>query len=162
MTTDELREYIGDTGFKLNAIGRSDLVDAFSLLYQHGFRAEEIALWKEWVLLPNNQVQFPTLKKGNVRTIDANLLRPRILNTAISHQLSFDLPSYKTMDNYFNIIYPKKLKNGRKPITTHAFRHLYVKTLYQQGFTPEFITQKMGLVDPNTVLVYITSNITYL
>lgn len=109
-------------------------------MYLTGLRVSECCEMDSIVVLDDNKLQFPEKKRSNARVLDVSELEP----------LYFEL--FQSEEKAYKYMYPKRLsqlmrklftcdniKIGEKNVSTHLFRHNYIK--------------KLLLIDGNTVEV---------
>ena len=83
----------------------------------------------------------------------------KFYNTVVSGELSFYLAGYQAVLRAFYRAAGVKFRNGGKNITTHIFRHNYIKKLSREGVSIDDIMTKTGIKSKSVVNGYINSRI---
>lgn len=136
------------------------LYSVFDTLNKTGLRCNEVLEFNRWNILSENLFQVTTEKKSNPRLFAADELNPLYSDLLKNDATVLLIHNYKSIARKFKLFCPfTRLTVGSKQISTHLFRHNYVKMLYHQGQTIEQIAAKIGEKDPKNILGYINSQI---
>jgi hypothetical protein len=112
-------------------------------------------------LIDIDTVRVITQKFSNPRFISLSDFNSIYISHLASGQLHTLIRSYSYYSSkmlIFNSLFPRlHIKN--KQITTHLFRHNYVKKLFDQGQTIEEISSIIGEREPKNTLGYVYSQI---
>lgn len=134
----------------------------FDSLYNTGLRVNELIDYSRITQIDINTVLVTTQKHSNPRAINTSLLNSTYFEALKNNSLKLFIRSYSYYNSSFitRCRYYKDLKIGDKQVTTHLFRHNYIKKLALNGFTCNQISAIIGeRVDTNTQS-YIDSIIT--
>ena len=140
-------------------LGLGHYNDVFVLLHDFGFRVNELYRYQFWTIDNNGFVNFPTSKGSGSRVVHYTLLPDDVYNTVVSGELSFYLAGYQAVLRAFYRAAGVKFRNGGKNITTHIFRHNYIKKLSREGVSIDDIMTKTGIKSKSVVNGYINSRI---
>jgi len=147
-------------------VAHSKLYDVYSYivfdsLYRTGLRINELLEYSRISIIDIDSVLVETQKFSNPRIISISDFNPIF----IAHHATGTLPSLIRSYAYYTekmLLYNQlfnRLYINTKRISTHLFRHNYVKKLYSNGFSIPEISNVIGeKVDKNT-LGYIHSQI---
>ena len=125
----------------------------FDSLYKTGLRINELIDYSRITQIDTNTVLITTQKFSNPRAINTSLLNPTYYKAFQDNTLKLFVRSYSYYNSAFitRCRYFKDLKIGGKLVTTHLFRHNYIKKLALNGFTAQQISAIIGeRVDKNT------------
>lgn len=157
---EEFEGSILATMAKIELFNFSPDYDYFWLLYEFGFRAEELRNLQTWSILPNGNILAPTLKNGTSRELDVSLVPLRVL---LSIALGTNLIAIKSYSTYQRYIAKGSnlhlLTVGGKHIRLHAFRHYRMKKMFQDGQSLAQIQSWFGLAAIATVAGYVYSDV---
>lgn len=160
LTNTELDELLTQFVYSLPLAPNTPNYAMFITLYDHGFRVSELRHLQDWVINASDQVEAPTLKGGNVRTIPIGELHALVLQSIYDSTNYVYFSSYDYYKNYFKReISVKDLTVGEKSVSTHAFRHNRIKQLSNEGMTVEQIRVHMGISQTSTVTGYLNSQV---
>jgi site-specific recombinase XerD len=133
----------------------------FDTLYRTGLRINELLEYERVSLIDIDTVQVITQKFSNPRIIPLSDFNPIYIAHLASGQLPALIRSYSYYSSkmlIYNSLHPRLyIKN--KQVTTHLFRHNYVKRLFDLGQTIEQISETIGEREPKNTLGYVYSQI---
>lgn len=137
------------------------LLDPFTILFNHGFRVNELNLIPSWELLPDNKILCKTLKGSADRIITESEF-PSSVRRSIEANHNYTLSvSVSALERaMFSNIPGGRFSVKSKNVSTHLFRHRKFKTLHASGLSITAIKSLMGLSNDKVVLGYIESIIT--
>ena len=133
----------------------------FDSLYNTGLRVNELLEYSRVEIVDTNTVQVTTQKFSNPRLIEISDLNPIYFAHLAADTLNSILRSYSYYSNkfvLFNSLFPR-LTIKDKRITTHLFRHNYVKKLHDEGFSIAEISSIIGEREEKNTIGYIYSEI---
>ncbi len=135
----------------------------FDTLYRTGLRISELLEINRIQLLSSEKILITTQKKSNNRIIDKKQFNEIFIESFISNQLHFLLRNYKYYSLNFNLYNPlnHNLRTRNKQISTHLFRHNYIKKRFQSGLSVSEISNEIGEKENKNTLKYINSIIYY-
>lgn len=162
LTTDQLNTECKTIIDSLASNGYKRFEDVLYMLFQYGFRANEVYRWRFWTIQPNNLISFPPSKGCNPRVIPLDELPINIQSTITTSQLHFYLPKYDSLIYNFKQFTEHTYRAGDKNISTHIFRHNRIKQMNETGYSIAQIKAFTGLKKDQTVRGYINSTITKL
>jgi len=125
----------------------------FDSLYKTGLRINELIEYSRITQIDTNTVLVNTQKFSNPRAINSSLLNETYFEAFKSNTLKLFIRSYSYYNSSFitRCRYYKDIKIGGKPVTTHLFRHNYIKKLWINGFDCNQISGIIGeRVNKNT------------
>ncbi len=134
----------------------------FDTLFNTGLRVNELLEYSRVEIIDTNTVQVTTQKFSNPRLIDISILNPIYFAHLASDTLKSILRSYSYYSNkfvLFNSLYPR-LAIKDKRVTTHLFRHNFVKKLHDNGMSIPEISEIIGEREEKNTMGYIYSEIT--
>lgn len=132
----------------------------FNLLYKFGFRINELSLVHQWNILSHGVYVCPTEKGGNDREIEYLDPTGKINQSIMDGENYVFTRDWRAYSRYINSkTGGNRYKHNDKFITTHLFRHNYIKKLSEDGKTVSEIKTITGLIDTNVVNGYINSEI---
>ncbi|MDF1549372.1 MAG: tyrosine-type recombinase/integrase [Bacteroidales bacterium] len=147
-------------------VGHSKRYDMYSYivfdsLYKTGLRINELLDYSRISIVDINSVLVQTQKFSNPRIIPIEDFNPVFISHLASSSLHSLIRSYSyysekmlLYNNLFNKLYINK-----KRISTHLFRHNFVKKLYTEGSTIQQISNTIGERDDKNTLGYVYSQI---
>lgn len=132
----------------------------FDTLNLTGLRCNEALEFERWTILTDNLFQVTTEKKSSPRLFNAEELNP-LYSDLLKNDATYLLThNYKSVARKFKLFCPySNLVVGNKQISTHLFRHNYVKKLFNQGQSIQQISDKIGEKEPKNILGYVNSQI---
>jgi len=134
------------------------MIDLFYNLYNTGLRFTELTSKERWEMIDPDTYKVRTLKNSNPRAIEAADLSQQFKNAQKSPGRLYPTCLYSTtaiwLQRAFHPLAPR-IKN--KKVTTHIFRHNFIKRLHQEGKEIEEIQTITGEVDGKNVETYINS-----
>jgi site-specific recombinase XerD len=133
----------------------------FDTLYNTGLRVNELLEYSRIEIIDTNTVQVTTQKFSNPRLIQISDLNPIYFAHLAADTLNSILRSYSYYSNkfvLFNSLFPR-LSIKDKRVTTHLFRHNYVKKLHDNGLTIPEISSIIGEKEDKNTIGYIYSEI---
>ncbi len=130
-------------------------------MYHYGVRIGEV--FDNHILFDNinNQLIIQPQKRNNKRIITqiARYTAEHLERLYIMNELQ--QINYKSLQREISKLAPYRcMKNGNKNISTHIFRHNYIKQLEQQGYTQAQITTHMGYKSNEVAEIYTNSKLT--
>jgi len=131
----------------------------FETLYNTGLRINELIDYSRLNLVDTNSILVQTQKFSNPRLIDIVYFNGTYFSNFITGNLKNFIRSYSYYCDKlitYNFEY-SKLFVLDKHITTHIFRHNYVKKLYASGFTITEISAIIGERENKNTEGYINS-----
>lgn len=136
------------------------LYSVFDTLNKTGLRCNEVLEFSRWNILSENLFQVTTEKKSNPRLFAADELNPLYSDLLKNDATILLTHNYKSIARKFKLFCPyTRLTAGSKQISTHLFRHNYVKKLFNKGQTIEQIANTIGEKDAKNILGYVNSQI---
>ena len=134
------------------------MIDLFYNLYNTGLRYTEMTSKNRWEMIDPVTYRVTTLKHSNPRIIAAADLSQQFINSQKLPGKLYPSCLYSTtaiwLQRAFHPLAPR-IKN--KKVTTHIFRHNFIKRLAQEGKEIEEIQTITGEVDGKNVETYIRS-----
>ena len=134
------------------------MIDLFYNLYNTGLRFTEMTSKSRWEYVDPETYRVTTLKHSNPRRIAAADLSTQFKNSQKLPGKLYPTCLYSTtslwLQRAFHPLAPR-IKN--KKVTTHIFRHNFIKRLAQEGIPVEEIKTITGEVDSKNVETYINS-----
>lgn len=136
------------------------LKEVFQTMYDEGLRYQESADISRWTKNIDGDYEVQTLKKGNIRIIEASNVSP-IRSAAVAVAAwKVNQVSYSTAERIFqNSIQAYKIWHEDKVIGTHLFRHNRFKQWGEDGRSEGWILNHTGLKNINVVQHYLTSEL---
>ncbi len=134
----------------------------FDTLYNTGLRVNELLEYSRVEIIDTETVQVTTQKFSNPRLIEISDINPIFFAHLAADTLKSILRSYSYYSNkfvLFNSLFPR-LTIKDKRITTHLFRHNYVKKLHDNGLSIPEISKVIGEREEKNTMGYIFSEIT--
>jgi len=134
----------------------------FDTLYNTGLRVNELLEYSRVEIIDTEIVQVATQKFSDPRLIEISELNPIYFAHLASDTLKSILRSYSYYSNkfvLFNSLFPR-LAIKDKRVTTHLFRHNYVKKLHDNGLSILEISKIIGEREEKNTMGYIYSEIT--
>lgn len=118
----------------------------FQSLYNTGLRVNELIEYSRLQLIDTNTLLVTTQKFSNPRTLNVNLFNTTYLQAFQSNTLHNFIRSYSYYNSQFitRLKYYKNLRISGKQVTTHLFRHNYIKKMYLNGFDCNQISAIIG------------------
>ncbi len=147
-------------------VAHSKLYDMYSYiifdsLYRTGLRINELLDYSRISIIDTNSALVQTQKFSNPRVISISDFNPVYISHLASNSLDAFIRSYSyysekmfLYNNMFNKLYVNK-----KRISTHLYRHNFVKKLYNDGFSIPEISNTIGERDSKNTLGYVHSKI---
>jgi len=133
----------------------------FDTLYRTGLRINELLEYERITLIDIDTVQVITQKFSNPRLIplsDFNSIFISHLASGSLHTLIRSYSYYSSKILIYNSLFPRLyIKN--KQVTTHLFRHNYVKKLFEEGQSIEEISEIIGERESKNTMGYVYSQI---
>ena len=130
--------------------------------YNFGLRFNEVTNAKNWIRLTDSTVQVPLSKGQSTRILTYDPYYWDVLFYHIETLGYFNFANQTTASQLFLRHFPRRLfLNSGKALTTHFFRHYYVKNKSNMGWTPTQIASDIGEVNVNNINGYINSIIMY-
>ncbi len=133
----------------------------FDTLYNTGLRVNELIDYSRIEIIDTEMVLVTTQKFSNPRLINISDLNPIYFAHLASDTLKSILRSYSYYSNkfvLFNSLFPRLSINDKR-ITTHLFRHNYVKKLSNGGLSTSEISKIIGEREEKNTLGYVYSEI---
>jgi site-specific recombinase XerD len=133
----------------------------FESLYNTGLRVNELIEYSRLLRIDSNTILVTTQKFSNPRPINTNLLNSTYLEAFNNNNLSRFVRSF----SYYNDSFSNRLLNFKslhikdKPVTTHLFRHNYIKKLYLSGLDTAQISAIIGERNNKNTQGYIDSKV---
>jgi len=133
----------------------------FESLYNTGLRINELIDYSRLSDIDTNTILVTTQKFSNPRIISKSSLNSTYLSAFLNSKLAYYVRSYSFYSNYFINHLPtfKYIKTENKLISTHLFRHNYIKKLYNDGKTVSEISSIIGERSDANTFKYISSTI---
>ena len=134
----------------------------FDCLYNTGLRINELIDYSRLEIIDTNTVLVQTQKFSNPRTIQISDLNTIYFAHLAADTLKSILRSYSYYSNkfvLFNSLFPRLSINDKR-ITTHLFRHNYVKKLHESKLSISEISTIIGEREEKNTMGYIYSEIT--
>lgn len=134
----------------------------FETLYNTGLRINELIDYSRLELIDTNTVLIQTQKFSNPRIIHLSEFNITYIENFVNNNLRNFIRSYSYYSSKitaYNNEYPNLYVEGKK-VTTHIFRHNYVKKLSDSGLSVTEISAIIGERDNKNTLGYIYSQIT--
>ena len=125
----------------------------FESLYNTGLRINELIEYSRITQIDTNTVLINTQKFSNPRAINSSLLNETYYSAFQLNTLPLFIRSYSYYNSAFinRLRYYKDIRIGEKEVTTHLFRHNYIKKLSINGFDTNQISGIIGeRVNKNT------------
>lgn len=149
-----------------NFLNIGSYVEPYMLIYtiQHefGFRFSEASRPNLWTFNGDNTITIPVLKGQPPRLLTVNNFWYTFLYSLYDYHHVEKWSNESTASRVFIKYYPKKLfLSSGKSLTTHFFRHLYVKRKYSRGWTTRQISADLGEQNDNNTAGYGSSTIVY-
>jgi len=133
----------------------------FDTLYNTGLRVNELLEYSRVEIIDTETVQVITQKFSNPRLIEITEINPIYFAHLAADTLKSIIRSYSYYSNkfvLFNSLFPR-LAIKDKRITTHLFRHNYVKRLHDDGMSIPEISEIIGEREEKNTMGYIYSQI---
>ena len=130
--------------------------------YYFGLRFNEVKNANNWIRLTDSTVQVPLSKGQSTRILTYDPEYWDVIFYYITELGYFNFANQTTASQLFLRHYPKRLfLDTGKSLTTHFFRHFYVKLQTNNGFSPAQIATDIGEININNINGYINSIIMY-
>lgn len=130
----------------------------FELLFETGIRVNEAKELNRWSKINNNKYRLQPQKENTYRYFTANQI-PKILQSSIEDQTNYF--AKMSLDHYryvmLNYLKGWNWRIGKKGVSTHLFRHNYVKQKIRNGVSVIDLKVEMGLLSSSTVSMYLNS-----
>ena len=133
--------------------------ELFSILYETGIRANELQYIADWTLINETDVLVYTSKNSNDRIVNINLFSQVVQDSIILSNVLFYLPCYEAIVQTFHKVAKFRYSVKNKNITTHLFRHNYIKKLDAESHSLAYIKTQTGIKSDSVVSNYINSQI---
>lgn len=158
LTNEELNALLLDILSSKRVLINTFLNDTFTMLYDFGFRINEVLELERWSTYDSTYLRCHTSKGSNPRLVPRNEV-PQLFYNSILHNTDYYLrSSYATVERVFQSSFPGKyILIGTKPTGTHLFRHNYIKKLSDQGYTAQQIKDDTGILTNTVVFSYVNS-----
>lgn len=131
-----------------------------SLLYYNGLRINELANIPKWQLKNQDEYEAPTEKDGNNRIVTVHDGQDSILQSVIDQTNYVYTRDWRAYSRYVKAFFGGPyFVTQDKVLTTHLFRHTFIKTLADEGNSVAEIKELTGLKSDTVVNGYINSEI---
>ncbi len=129
-------------------------------LFNTGLRSCEILDKNRFTLLESGEYLIETAKGSNNRHL-STLYFSDLFNNAFSNGgFLYSGITYQRLDHIFKISWGSpNVFQHKKRLSTHLFRHMLCKSMYNDGFEVQEIADFMGEVNNKNILGYINSTI---
>jgi len=141
-----------------NIIFHSIFVDLFNT----GLRSCEILDKNRFTLNENGEYLINTAKGSNDRVLNSLYFSELFNDAFLSGNFLYENISYQRLDYIFKISWgTPNVYQHKKRLSTHLFRHMLCKSMYNNAIEVQDIADFMGEVNNNNILGYINSVIQY-
>ena len=133
----------------------------FDSLYKTGLRINELLDYSRISIIDINSVLVQTQKFSNPRVISISDFNPVYISHLASGSLDAFIRSYSYYSEkilLFNSLFHKLYINNKR-ISTHLYRHNFVKKLYEEGLSISEISNTIGERDNKNTFGYVHSQI---
>lgn len=158
VTDGILNEELENMKAKLAELGLLSDYFFFQLLFETGVRVNEARELERWAKIDNNTYRLLPQKENTFRYFTADQI-PKSLQSSIEDQVNYF--AKMSIDHYRYVvnIYLKgwNWRIGKKGVSTHLFRHNYVKQNIESGVSVIDLQTEMGLLSSSTVSMYLNS-----
>lgn len=132
----------------------------YTTMFNTGIRCEEATNKDLWIEEHTTYYELQTCKRGQIRNIELTSIHPVFLAWLRSADPRKFLYSASRIRSALPIFAPyPHIWCKRKEISTHIFRHNFIKQKNQDGMEPETIATLMGLNTLDVVNNYINSEL---
>lgn len=136
------------------------LRDAFQIMYLHGLRTIEICNKSLWSVNPDTSLTLSTAKFGDERIFlesDLPSFYYSFITSADSSRYYYSVESMQRVFNKFTSYPTLYIKS--KQVGCHLFRHNFCKKLYDNGYSVEAISERLGHQELTSTMGYILSQV---
>ncbi len=133
----------------------------FDSLYKTGLRINELLDYSRISIIDTNSVLVQTQKFSNPRVISITDFNPVYISHLASGSLDAFIRSYSYYSEkmfLYNSLFHKLYINSKR-ISTHLYRHNFVKKLFANGFSISEISNTIGERDDKNTFGYVHSQI---
>jgi integrase len=130
----------------------------FDVISFTGCRVNEVCQLNRWGNVITGESFLQTSKRGGIRYFPAGTIPTEYKALWGSDPLRGSYMSVQNMRRIHSAFtaYPSAMVKD-KPISVHIFRHVKIKTLYNEGLNPLEIANSFGYSDAETAQYYIDS-----
>jgi len=159
INNDTLNKMLSDMVLKLEKYDYM-MYPVFKVLYDHGFRVNEVLEAERWKLNEHGIYRVTTEKKSLPRFLEFSQVEKRYRNELNYNEYKGKLLNYsqvrRRFESYFGATF---FTNNNRRLITHLFRHNFVKKKFAEGLGVEKIAEIIGEVERKNVVNYIESKI---
>lgn len=131
----------------------------FELQHNTGLRLCEVLEVDRWTRLESGEWLVQLSKREGKRTLPAAVVPEQLFKNYDTHR-PFEMVTYSSANNSLKRWAPVFVFNSdQRRTTSHAFRYLYIKQLYQQLESVAAVAAVMGQVNPANTARYIFDDI---
>lgn len=133
----------------------------FYLLYHTGLRVSEILEFNKLIVFPYDYIIFPSSKKSEQRLITSSIIPLKYFDYVMDNvDYFYHTYAAQLSEILLNNMPARKYYHKKKLLTTHLFRHNYIKLLLNiHGLNPSEIQKIVGHKSISNTFRYINSEI---